>query len=306
MNLSDVEMFLAIVHTKSITKTAEALFLSQPTVSQRLKALEQELNFPLIVRSKGYKQIEITQEGLDFVPLAERMVNLWKESTALKQNRERPILNVGCADSVNLALLSPFYKHLLMHSGNLDLHIHTHQSSELYGILDKHEIDVAFVFYPLYYRNILSQKVIQEKFYLIQSQNPVLSKSRINPKELDPAMELFLKWDDPYQLWHDQWMSSSARPHVTVDTITMLDQLWDDDRFWAVAPESVIQLLSKRRPLFVSQLINPPHDRCCYKITHRSPLPTSQRALQLFEEQLNSYLDELKFDIPIGEVWQQV
>ena len=39
MNLSDVEMFLIIVRTKSITKTADALFLSQPTVSQRLKAL---------------------------------------------------------------------------------------------------------------------------------------------------------------------------------------------------------------------------------------------------------------------------
>ena len=65
MNLADIEMFLIIVRTKSITKTADALFLSQPTVSQRLKAMEQELNHPLILRSKGFKQIELTQEGMD-------------------------------------------------------------------------------------------------------------------------------------------------------------------------------------------------------------------------------------------------
>ena len=35
MNLSEIETFLMIVKTKNITKTAENLFLSQPTVSHR-------------------------------------------------------------------------------------------------------------------------------------------------------------------------------------------------------------------------------------------------------------------------------
>ena len=48
MNLSDVEMFLTIVNNKSISKTAEALFISQPTVSHRLKLLEKELNCSLL------------------------------------------------------------------------------------------------------------------------------------------------------------------------------------------------------------------------------------------------------------------
>ena len=45
MDLSEIETFLTIVNTKSITKTADILFLSQPTVSHRLKALEKELGF---------------------------------------------------------------------------------------------------------------------------------------------------------------------------------------------------------------------------------------------------------------------
>ena len=77
MDLTDLEMFLTIVNTKSISKTADALFLSQPTISHRLKMLEKELDFPLIVRSKGLKQIELTTEGADFIPIAQRMVSLW-------------------------------------------------------------------------------------------------------------------------------------------------------------------------------------------------------------------------------------
>ena len=52
MNLSEIETFLTIVNTKSITKTAELLFLSQPTVSHRLRSLEEELGFSLIIRKR--------------------------------------------------------------------------------------------------------------------------------------------------------------------------------------------------------------------------------------------------------------
>ena len=64
MDLSEIETFLTIVNTKSITKTADILFLSQPTVSHRLKSLEKELGFPLIVRKKGFKNVELTSKAV--------------------------------------------------------------------------------------------------------------------------------------------------------------------------------------------------------------------------------------------------
>ena len=57
MNLAEIETFLTIVNTKSITRTADLLFLSQPTVSHRLNSLENELGFPLVIRNKGHKQV---------------------------------------------------------------------------------------------------------------------------------------------------------------------------------------------------------------------------------------------------------
>ena len=73
MNLAEIETFLTIVNTKSITRTADLLFLSQPTVSHRLTSLENELGFPLVIRQKGHKQVELTAKGTDFIILAETL-----------------------------------------------------------------------------------------------------------------------------------------------------------------------------------------------------------------------------------------
>ena len=303
MDMAGLEMFLTIVRTKSISKTADTLFLSQPTISHRLKMLEAELGFSLIVRSKGFKQIELTQEGLAFIPLAERMLALWKEAGSLGRGGERQLLKIGCADSVNVALLSPLYRALA--DSSLELEIKTYQSPELYSILDTRDIDVAFVFYRLYYKSIICRQVFQEKLYLVQSARPAVARALVHTDELDPARELFLKWDDPYQLWHNQWLSSRTRPRITADTITLFHRLWQEDDGWMIAPESVIWDLARTRPVFVSRLRNPPPDRCCYEITHQTPLGASESALGFFEERLTAYLRELTFPIPFGEVWQR-
>ncbi len=53
MEYKDIETFLGIVRTRSITKTAEIMFLSQSTISNRLRHLEDELGCCLIQRAKG-------------------------------------------------------------------------------------------------------------------------------------------------------------------------------------------------------------------------------------------------------------
>ena len=98
----------------------------------------------------------------------------------------------------------------------------------------------------------------------------------IHTDELDPSLELFLSWDDNYQIWHDRWLSSASRPHIAADTITLLDRLWKKPGNWMVAPQSVILELSHYRPLFISELKNTPPNRVCYKIKHKYPKSTSK------------------------------
>ena len=303
MNLSEIETFLAIVNTKSITKTADLLFLSQPTVSHRLTSLETELNFPLVIRKKGHKQVELTPKGIEFISIAERWMSLWKETQALQHNQGRMLLTIGCTDSLNVALLAPLYMNILRSDYPMDLSIRTHQSSELYGLLNNHDIDIGFVYHHLNYKNIISEKLFGEKLYLVQSEHPSHPKVLIHTDELDSSMELLLSWDDNFQIWHERWLADSKRPHFTTDTITLLNRMWKDDSQWIIAPESVILELSHFRKIYVSELINTPPERVCYRIKHKFPKLTSEKAVTIFDEMLELYLKSREVNIPIGTVW---
>lgn len=303
MNLADIETFLTIVNTKSITKTADTLFLAQPTVSHRLQALEKELGFALLIRKKGFKTVELTARGSEFVSIAERWISLWKETQMLEQSKGRTALSIGCTDSLNVALFSSLYQKILGKERLIDLDIHTHQSSELYSILDRHDIDIGFVYYHLHYKNIISEHIFQERLYLVQSDEPAVQKSLIHTDELDPSRELFLKWDANFQIWHDQWLSGYSRPNIVVDTIGLLNHVWTDKSGWMIAPESVINELYQHRRIFVSELKNPPPDRVCYKIKHRYPNSTTKQAVLYFEELLGEYLAQVKTTMHTGEIW---
>lgn len=71
MEYKDIETFLEIVRTRNITKAAENMFLSQSTISNRLKHLEDELGYCLLQRAKGQRLIQLTQHGKEFIPIAE-------------------------------------------------------------------------------------------------------------------------------------------------------------------------------------------------------------------------------------------
>lgn len=63
MNFTNLETFLVVSDTLNLTKAAENLYVSQSTVTHRIKNLEDELEYKLFIRHKGKRYIELTQKG---------------------------------------------------------------------------------------------------------------------------------------------------------------------------------------------------------------------------------------------------
>lgn len=68
MTIDMIKTFITLSETRSFVRTAELLFVAQPTISVRIKALEDELKAPLFVRNN--KQVELTMVGAQFLPYA--------------------------------------------------------------------------------------------------------------------------------------------------------------------------------------------------------------------------------------------
>ncbi|MGE7666812.1 LysR family transcriptional regulator [Ureibacillus composti] len=78
MNIEHIESFLYVVKYKSIHKAASALYLTQPTVSARIKALEESLETQLFIRQG--RSLSLTERGKEFIPFATTIVDSFYES----------------------------------------------------------------------------------------------------------------------------------------------------------------------------------------------------------------------------------
>lgn len=300
MNQAEIETFLMIVKTKNITKTAENLYLSQPTVSHRLKLLEAELSVQLLIRKKGHKQIELTPQGEAFVPIAERWLSLYQEMQSIQYGAEKLYLNIGCTDTHNTAMFYDLYPEILKDDDSfISLKIRTHYSSEIYELLQRHEIDLGFVYHHLHFKNIVTEPILKERMYLVQPANTALKKTFIHTDELDPDGEIYVSWEANYQIWHEQWVGKGRRSHIEVDSFELLLHLITDTNRWFIAPMSVVERVQALKDVYVSELSNSiqPPERITYKIKHKYPNEATLKAVQVFEEKMIDYLEAKKWDV---------
>ncbi|MCD2434792.1 LysR family transcriptional regulator [Acidaminococcus sp. NSJ-142] len=65
-----VETFLTVATVRNISKASKLLYVSQATVSYRLKALERQVGAELVLRSKGIRRADLTDNGRRLLPLA--------------------------------------------------------------------------------------------------------------------------------------------------------------------------------------------------------------------------------------------
>lgn len=295
MNITDIQTFLMIVNTRNITRTSKNLFISQPTVSRRLKMLESEVGCPLIRREKGEKQIELTPAGERFVPLAERWMSLQNEMSQIQQRDFTACLSVGATDTFNSCIMLPFYEYLW---GNrkehrMDLDISTHYSKKIYELLENREIDIGFVYHYLDFKNITAEPVLMEEMFLVQRDDEMaIRKPYLKTDELDPEREIYLSWEMRYEIWHNQWIAKGAKPTLTIDSYDLLLHLLKTPGAWAIVPWSVVRRLQKENPVLISRITNDvqPPGRITYFIRNKFESASGAEAIGRFLDLFREYI----------------
>lgn len=77
MLFRQIECFLAVARLGNVSRAAEEMFLTQPTLTARIKGLEEEVGDQLFVRTS--RGMRLTDAGKEFVPHAERVIGSFEE-----------------------------------------------------------------------------------------------------------------------------------------------------------------------------------------------------------------------------------
>lgn len=292
MTFFEIETFLAIVHTGSLSAASAQLFVSQPAVSQRLQSLEEKLGCPLFERQKGFKKMSLTHKGYSFLPLAEQWVTLCAEMMSISTEEDIKSIYVGGISSINTPVLSDFYVWLANgeYGHKFDLRVRTNWSNELYELLDKRRIDLALVAEKYIYPNIQLEPIFQEEFYVVMhSDNPFCHQSHIDPIQLDADQEIYLSWSEDFKQWHTQWYPQ--KHGIYIDEVTMLSKFICDKKWAFVSTGAMMYLMGQGKFQFF-RLTQPPQKRTLYLATHRYATPSKVKSIDLFKENLQLYLKE--------------
>lgn len=137
--------FCYAVQTGSISRAAERMFLSQPSVSLQIQALERELNTTLFER-RG-PRIRLTPEGESLyelaLPLVEGIDGLADAFAARKGDVETGELNIAAGESTILYLLPELMRRFTTRYPGIRIRFHNVPGREGLRLLRGDEVDFA-------------------------------------------------------------------------------------------------------------------------------------------------------------------
>lgn len=106
MELKQLESFVAVVEYRSFTEAAKKLYISQPTISTHIQALEKELESKLFTRTT--KTIELTKRGMELYECAVKMLDLRDCLLHKWKSADEKIIRLGVSTIPSAYILPEF------------------------------------------------------------------------------------------------------------------------------------------------------------------------------------------------------
>ena len=179
MELRQLKYFIQVAECLNFTEASKKLFITQSTISQQIKQLEEELNVLLFDRSE--KQICLTEAGSEFLPHAIRVIQdaeYGKQRLLDLQNIRTGELTIGVNYSFSSLLRNTVPKFLTLYP-NIKLNILYKTVSELIEMVKKREVDFALSYKPVWaQRNIESKDLFKTHLSVIVHKEHLLSTAK--------------------------------------------------------------------------------------------------------------------------------
>ena len=285
MTTLDIETFFAVLDHGTMTAAAEALFITQPTLTARIQALEAEVGAALFRRGKGQRHITLTEAGQRFLPLARRWQNLLTETQTFSSAERREFLHIIAVYTANQYILPPVYQRFLERGLPVSLWVESMRIYETVAAVARGDADMAIVDGDLHYDlQIEARPLFRESFFLVVPMDLALPDT-VHPSMLRVEDEILVSGQPEILQWHDCWYGMDARPLLYTDIPQLAETLPSCGRRWVICPAAAAghsvrhhpfpapDRRSRRPHVLSGDAQGPPPLRCLGAAAGRSPGP---------------------------------
>lgn len=211
MEIRVLRYFLETAREGNMTRAAERLFISQPTMSKQLKELEEELGTKLFIRSNY--SIRLTEAGMLLRERAEDILSLVDKTEAEFKSLEEISsgdLYVGAPESEAMGLFAEVVRDLQKEYPKIRCNIYSGDLDAVCDRLDKGLLDFAIVmsYVDLSKYNYLKLPMKDSWGLIMRKDDPLAGKPYFTVSELkDIPLICSRQWTDQE---FPQWFGNAA------------------------------------------------------------------------------------------------
>jgi DNA-binding transcriptional LysR family regulator len=192
--LNQIAAFVETARRQSVSRAADALFISQPALTARLKGLEADLGAQLFVR--GPRGMRLTDAGSAFLPYAVRALETLTDGRMQVNALERGgagRLAIGAAPAVSTYVLPALLKRFSEGYPRISVSVRTGHSEEILELVLREQVTIGLV-RVLQHPDIVSTPLYEDRLILVvEPGHSFAAEGRIRMKDL--AEEQLVQFD---------------------------------------------------------------------------------------------------------------
>lgn len=187
MEIRVLRYFLTVVREESITKAAETLHITQPTLSRQLSQLEEETGVKLFYR--GTRKISLTNEGLLLRRRAEEILQLVDKTERELVEQEEQIegmVSIGCGEIASVQLLPEMFRSFREKYPRVSFDIFTATADLVKEQMDRGLLDIGLLLEPVDVEKYDFIRLDRKENWvvLMRPDDPLAGKENITAKDL--------------------------------------------------------------------------------------------------------------------------
>ena len=189
MELRTLRYFLAAAQEENITKAADILHVTQPTLSRQMMDLERELGVTLMLRGKN--GLTLTDDGIFFRQRAQEIVELadrLEKSFVERQNNISGMVVIGASETVGSQTLSRLIKEFTGKYPAVQFTLYNETVDNIKDRLDKGLVDIGLLLEPVDVTKFDYVRLSQQDTWglLVRDDHPLTEKESLTADDVAP------------------------------------------------------------------------------------------------------------------------
>ncbi len=216
MDFQQLKTLQKLHKEKSFSRTSKELGISQPTVTTRIKSLEEELGENLVLRT-GQKAI-LTESGKRFLSYADRALQVYQFGIDRLATNEKTI-SIAATPTISTYILPDKLKEARKKDPELKWKFITATSMEILQMMKDEIVDLGLIGRRLDDKEVNCHPILLEEFFLVVSaDHPFANQKAINLKQLqNENIIVYRKSSKTYKHIHKTFENSEVPLNLAME-----------------------------------------------------------------------------------------